>query len=180
MRPSSWLRVLAAAVVGVVLCAGVFFAFAALAGRSIDNPFAYIAASYAGMVPAEPSETDLVITFVIFAVIGATFSPIGEEILYRGVAHESLSPRLGTRGATLVEAGAFALVHLAHFGIVFADGAWMLLPLPALGWLIAMFAAALVFAAARRLTGSLVGAIACHAAFNVTMTALIFFVLGVR
>ena len=47
VRPTSWWQVLAAVAAGVTLCAVVFFAFTALVGRSIHNPFAYIAASYA-------------------------------------------------------------------------------------------------------------------------------------
>ena len=108
-------------------------------------------------------------------MIGILFSPIGEELLYRGLAHESLATRLGNRGAALVDAGAFAVTHLAHFGIVYIAGAWTLLPLPALLWVVAMFLSSLVFYAFRVLTGSILGAIVAHAAFNLAMTYVIFY-----
>jgi membrane protease YdiL (CAAX protease family) len=103
------------------------------------------------------------------------FSPIGEELLYRGVAHESLALRLGNRGAALVDAGAFAVTHLAHFGIVFIAGTWSFLPLPALLWVTAMFLSSLVFYLFRSLTGSILGSVVSHAAFNLTMNYVIFY-----
>ena len=103
------------------------------------------------------------------------FSPIGEELLYRGLAHESFASRFGNRGAALIDAAAFALTHLAHFGIVYVAGAWSFLPLPALFWVVAMFGSSLVFFVARRLTGSIVGAIVAHASFNIVMNAVIFY-----
>lgn len=119
------------------------------------------------------------IYFLIFAVINATFSPLGEEILYRGMATEMLRTRLNGFGAAAVEAGVFALVHLAHFGIIFTVGGWKFLPGPAALWFCAMFLTALVFAYSRCASGSLLGAILSHSAHNLTMTALIFYTLGI-
>ena len=138
-------------------------------GRTVANPFVYIAGTYSN-VPDSPSDTDRLIYFLIYAVIGMLFSPIGEELLYRGIAHESLASRLGNRGAAVVDAGAFAVTHLAHFGVVYIAGAWTFLPLPALLWVVAMFLSSLVFYAFRVLTGSILGAIVAHAAFNLAMT----------
>jgi hypothetical protein len=174
VRPSRWRWVLPAAVAGVAVSLAVYAAATALWGRTVENPFAYIAGTYSN-VPDSPSDADRLIYFIIYAVIGMLFSPIGEELLYRGIAHESLASRLGNRGAALVDAGAFAITHLAHFGIVYIAGAWAFLPLPALLWVVAMFLSSLVFYAFRLLTGSIVGAIVAHAAFNLAMNFVIFY-----
>jgi len=152
----------------------VYAAATALWGRTVANPFVYIAGSYTN-VPDSLSDEARLIYFLIYAVIGILFSPIGEELLYRGIAHESIASRLGNGGAALVDAGAFALTHLAHFGIVYVAGAWTFLPLPALLWVSAMFLSSLVFYTFRVLTGSIVGAIVAHAAFNLAMTYAIFY-----
>jgi hypothetical protein len=174
VRPSRWRWVLPAAVSGVTVSFAVSAATTALWGRNVENPFAYIAGTYSN-VPDSPSDTDRLIYFIIYAVVGMLFSPIGEELLYRGIAHESFASRLGNRRAALVDAGAFAITHLAHFGIVYVAGAWAFLPLPALLWVVAMFLSSLVFYAFRVLTGSIVGAIIAHAAFNLAMNFVIFY-----
>jgi membrane protease YdiL (CAAX protease family) len=142
----------------------------------MSNPFAYIALSYSN-VPALPTEQDRLIYFIVFAVIGMLFSPIGEEVLYRGLAHEGFAAQLGDRRAALIDAAAFAVTHLAHFGVVFVAGEWAFLPLPALFWVAAMFAASLTFYGFRKLTGSLVGAIVAHAGFNLAMNWIIFYAI---
>ena len=170
-------RWLPPALVAGLASAGLVYVVAFLCwGNTIENPFAYIALSYSA-VPSPLDEPQRLMFFLIFAGIGMTFSPLGEEILYRGLAHESLTPRLGDRGAALVDAGAFAVVHLAHFGIVYLAGAWTFLPVPALLWLVAMFLVSLLFFSFRKLSGSLWGAILAHAGFNLGMNALIFFVI---
>jgi len=177
-RPRSWNAVILAAGMGAAMCVATFALMTALFGHSIANPFVYIASSYAA-IPQPLTDVDRMIYFVIFAIINATFSPLGEEILYRGMATEMLRTRLGGCATAMIEAGVFALVHLAHFGIVFTVGGWKLLPLPAALWFGAMFLTALVFAYSRRASGSLLGAILSHSGYNITMTALIFYTLGV-
>lgn len=174
VRPSRWRWMLPAAVAGVTALLAVYAAATALWGRTVENPFAYIAGTYTN-VPDSPSDTDRLTYFIIYAVIGILVSPIAEELLYRGLAHESLASRLGNRGAAVVDAGAFAITHLAHFGIVYVAGAWTFLPLPALLWVVAMFLSSLFFYAFRLLTGSILGAIVAHAAFNLAMTYVIFY-----
>lgn len=176
IRPERWRWVLPAVVAGVVMALTVYAAATALWGHTLSNPFAYIALSYSN-VPASPSGADRLIYFIIFAVIGMLFSPIGEEVLYRGIAHESFAAGLGDGRAALIDAAAFGITHLAHFGIVFVAGAWAFLPLPAFFWVVAMFLASLAFYAFRKLTGSLVGAIAAHAGFNLAMNWVIFYAI---
>ena len=176
IRPSRWRWVAPAAAAGAIEMLTVFATATALWGHTGENPFVYIAGTYTN-VPDSPSDADRLTYFLIYAVIGILFSPIGEELLYRGLAHESLATRLGNRGAALVDAGAFAVTHLAHFGIVYVAGVWALLPLPALLWVVAMFLSSLVFYAFRVLTGSILGAIVAHAAFNLAMNFVIFYIV---
>jgi membrane protease YdiL (CAAX protease family) len=176
VRPTRRRWIVPAVMAGVAMALAVHYAAAAVWGHSLSHPFAYIALSYSS-VPASPSDDDRLIYFIIFAVIGMLFSPIGEEVLYRGVAHESFAAQLGDRRAALIDAAAFAVTHLAHFGVVFVAGARAFLPLPALFWVAAMFAASLVFYGFRQLTGSLAGAVASHAGFNLAMNWVIFYAL---
>lgn len=176
VRPARWRWIVPAVIAGVAMALTVYAGATSLWGHTLSNPFAYIALSYTN-VPASPSEVDRLIYFIVFAVIGMLFSPIGEEVLYRGIAHESFAAGLGDRRAALIDAGAFAVTHLAHFGVVFVASAWAFLPLPALFWVAAMFLASLMFYGFRKLTGSLVGAIAAHAGFNLAMNWVIFFAI---
>ena len=176
VRPSRWRWVPVALLAGAGCATAVYTIGSLLYGSGIENPFAYIARSYSA-VPAELSDQSRLIFFIIFAVIGMSFSPIGEELFYRGLVHESLATGWGSRRAALTEAGAFALAHLAHFGIVYVAGSWGFLPVPALIWVIAMFLSSLVFYGFRVLSGSLLGAIIAHAGFNLVMNFIIFYLL---
>ena len=176
VRPSRWRWVPVALAAGIACALAVWALGTAMYGTGIENPFIYIARSYSA-VPTGLDDESRLIFFIIFAVIGMTFSPIGEELFYRGFVHESLATAWGDRRAAAAEAGAFALAHLAHFGIVYVSGVWALLPVPAIVWVAAMFVSALVFFAFRRLTGSLLGAILAHAGFNLAMNYLIFYVI---
>jgi len=166
--------VLAGLVLGAGCCAAMILSANALFGLGEDNAFLYVAGTYSGLPPVM-SDTARLILFGVFALIGMTLSPIGEELFYRGLVHECFVGKLGERGAACLDAAAFALVHLAHFGIVWRAAGWVLLPLPALWWFCGMFVTALGFGWARRSSGSVLGAIAAHSAFNLLMTAWIFF-----
>ena len=147
------------------------FAITMLAfGLDISNPFVYIA-SLAG------TDNGSAIYFLIYMIIIMTFSPIGEELFYRGVVHQAFRERFGEKKASMLDSAAFALTHLAHFGIVYAAGGWKLLPLPALLWLTVMFFTCMVFNRVRQESGSILGAILTHAGFNFGMGFLIFYAL---
>ncbi|MEO8263354.1 MAG: CPBP family glutamic-type intramembrane protease [Pseudolysinimonas sp.] len=176
VKPTRWRWIPAAVLAGVLACGVAYAAFLAIWGDSTSNPFVYIARSYSN-VPTSMTLDDRLIYFAIYAAVGMTFSPIGEELLYRGIAHESLATSLGNRTAALIDAAAFALVHLAHFGIVYVAGVWSFLAVPATVWVGAMFFSALMFFGFRALTGSLAGAIAAHASFNLALNAIIFFLV---
>jgi membrane protease YdiL (CAAX protease family) len=147
------------------------FAFTRLAfGLEISNPFVYIASLAA-------TDNASMAYFLIYMIIIMTFSPIGEELFYRGVVHQAFRERYGERNASMIDSAAFALTHLAHFGIVYAAGGWKLLPLPALLWVTVMFFTSMVFNLVRRESGSILGPILTHAGFNFGLGFLIFYAL---
>lgn len=147
------------------------FAITTLAfGLDISNPFVYIAS-------LADTDNGSAIYFLIYMIIIMTFSPIGEELFYRGVVHQAFRERFGEKKASMIDSAAFALTHLAHFGIVYAVGGWKLLPFPALLWLTVMFFTCMVFNRVRRESGSILGAILTHAGFNFGMGFLIFYAL---
>ena len=74
-------------ILGIVVCIVTFLLAHSLSAYSTENPFVYISKSYA--VPAALSAADRLIYFMIYAVIGMTFSPVGEEFFYRGLVHSS-------------------------------------------------------------------------------------------
>ncbi len=104
-----------------------------------------------------------------------TFSPIGEELFYRGIVHGSFVPQLGEQKASIADSLAFALTHLAHFGIVYTAGSWNFLFLPAMLWVFFMFLSSRIFFICKEKTGSISGAILSHAAYNLTMMYFIFY-----
>jgi len=155
---------------GCGMCLLLFACTRLLFGLEVSNPFVYIASGTS-------TSGSSAIYFLIYMIIIMTFSPIGEELFYRGVIHQAFKGELGDRKAAVIDSAAFALTHLAHFGIVYAAGAWKFMPLPALLWVSAMFFTCLVFNRVRQESGSILGAILTHAGFNFGMGFLIFYAL---
>jgi len=172
--PARPAHLLSALLAGGFCCAVMILSAEGLFGAGDDNAFRYIAGTYAGLPSPMDDQTRLIL-FLVFAAIGMTFSPIGEELFYRGLVHESFAGRLGDGRAAVVDAAAFALVHLAHFGLVWRLTGWTLLPGPAIWWVGGLFITGLIFFWSRRASGSIMGAIVAHAGFNLAMTGWIFY-----
>jgi membrane protease YdiL (CAAX protease family) len=115
--------------------------------------------------------------FVIMAFTGMTFSPIGEELFFRGIVHASFEKSIGQTRASVVDALAFALTHISHFGLVFISDQWHFLGLPTFMWVLGMFLLSLVFFGFRKYTGSIWAAVGCHAGFNLGMIYSIFYLM---
>lgn len=144
---------------------------ATLFGSGLDHWFVSVARNYQLQPSAGWSLLRLHLTFTIAACL---FSPIGEEIFYRGFLQKVLEDRYGARRATFTEAGLFALVHLCHHGILMTGAGLQVLPLSGALWVAQMFALSLLFAWLRRRGESIVPAILAHAAFNAAMNGWIF------
>lgn len=149
---------------------------AGLYGNSDQNWYQYIGRSYnisAGMGPQEKF-----IMFLVVAITGMLFSPVGEELFFRGIVNGSFTVSFGEKRASVLDSAAFALTHIAHFGLVFVDDGWQFFWLPALLWIVAMFLVSQLFFRMKKEAGSLLGAIVCHAGFNLGMIYSIFYGLA--
>jgi len=111
----NWL--LAAFIAGLVFSLVLYFVGQALYGSSYENWYAYIGKSY--KIPAGLNQHDKLILFTIMAITGMIFSPIGEELFFRGIVHSSFAKSIGDTRASIVDSSAFALTHISHFGLVF-------------------------------------------------------------
>ena len=155
---------------GCGMCLFLFVFTRLIYGSEPANPFVYIAS-------VTTTGDSSMLYFLIYLAVTMTFSPIGEELFYRGVIHQAFKVELGDRKAAVIDSVAFALTHLAHFGIIYVAGGWRFLPFPAMMWVIAMFLTCLVFNRVRKESGSILGAILTHAGFNFGMGFLIFYAL---
>jgi membrane protease YdiL (CAAX protease family) len=115
--------------------------------------------------------------FWIVSVPAMIFSPIGEEIFFRGFLQQAAEERHGYRRSVVLSSALFALVHLFHHGLVRIDGEITLLPLSGALWLALIFSTGVLFSFLRRKTGSLVAPVLAHAAFNLAMNFAILFLL---
>jgi membrane protease YdiL (CAAX protease family) len=143
-----------------------------LFGTSGDNWFVTIAASYRATM--DTSHFSLVQSYLIFTIPALLFSPIGEELFFRGMLQRAFEDRCGVRLGTVIECALFGVIHLCHHGLVLDAAGLALRPLSGVLWMLSMFAVALLFAALRRRSGSLLPAMAAHAAFNAMMNLVIF------
>jgi membrane protease YdiL (CAAX protease family) len=142
-----------------------------LYGAGPDNWFVSVARNYRVM----PTESwSLLRLHLAFTIAACLFSPVGEEIFFRGFLQKVLEDRHGRVRATVMEASLFALVHLCHHGILATATGVVLQPVSGALWVVQMFLLSLMFAWLRRRSDSIVPAIAAHAAFNAAMNAWIF------
>jgi uncharacterized protein len=169
-----WGALLLAFGLGILLALVLYAIGVGLYGDTIQNWYVYIGKSYA--IPDPISPADKRILFAVMAITGMLFSPVGEELFFRGIVHGSFATSVGERRASLIDSTAFALTHLAHFGLVYTNGTWAFFLLPALLWVAGMFGVSLVFFRMKQWSGSLWGAICCHAGFNLAMIWCIFYV----
>jgi len=159
---------------GGAAASGCFLIGVALFGTSADNWYVSIATNFSRGVKTELSVLQLYLMFTITSMI---FSPIGEEIFFRGLLQRALEERFSVRTSTWIECMAFGLVHLCHHGLVVGASGVTLLPRSAPIWFALMVLVAYLFAWLRKRSESLYPAIAAHVAFNFMMGTCIFWAL---
>jgi membrane protease YdiL (CAAX protease family) len=178
-KPVSWMRVLVAFCAGSIGAVLVYVLGVALYGT--ESPLHWYVAVKATItqrgdavaaVRAAPA------LFLVFALPPMIFSPLGEELFFRGIFHEAVAERFDTRVALIADAVAFGLTHIAHYGLAVQNGTLTFLFPSVIWWVLQMAAAALLFSFARMYAGTLWAAVLCHAGFNGTMMWCIFFALG--
>lgn len=146
-----------------------------LFGHGLDNWYVNIGNSYKSMM--DTSGMSFLMLNLIFTVPAILFSPIGEEIFYRGVLQKTLEQKLSVTGSTIIECSLFALVHLVHHGIIKTASGLDFLPVSGPVWMVQMFLVAWMFSWIREKSGSIYMAILAHMVFNLTMNFTIFLFL---
>ncbi len=146
-----------------------------LYGSTFENWYVYIGKSY--NIPDGIAGQEKFLLFVIMAIVAMTFSPIGEEFYFRGIVQNSFAHSIGEKKASFIDSLAFALVHISHFGWVYVGGKWEFYFLPALIWALSIFLTGILFFTMKKLTGSIWGAVLCHAGFNLGMIYCIFYLM---
>lgn len=172
-RPEKYIQLFYSFLIGVASCTLIFMLFQMLYGNTLNNAFVYI--SQTGVSPENISSSDRLIYFIIGVIPSMLFSPIGEEFLYRGVIHGSFVSKFGETKASVFDSLAFALTHLAHFGIIYTAGIWEFLPLPSVLWVISMFFVSQLFFRCKMMSRSIFGAVLSHAGYNFAMMYFIFY-----
>lgn len=144
-----------------------------LYGNTYENWYIYIGKSY--NIPEGITGDDKRILFLIMAGTGMIFSPIGEELFFRGIVHGSFAKSLGEKKASVIDSSAFAITHIAHFGLVFVNNQWDFYFLPTIIWVISMYLTSMLFIKMKNYTGSIWGAVVGHSGFNLGMIYCIFY-----
>lgn len=174
-KPRKYNSLPAAFIAGLIFSFLLYFLGQMLYGDSYENWYQYIGKSY-NIAPGI-NQQDKAILFTIVVLTGITFSPVGEELFFRGIIHSSFAKSVGEKKASVIDGSAFALTHISHFGLVFINNKWNFFVTPALVWVSAMFLVSLMFFYFKQHAGSILGAMICHAAFNLGMICCIFYLL---
>lgn len=115
--------------------------------------------------------------FLMFTIPSIVFSPIGEELFFRGMIQESVKEKKSKKKAIIINSLAFASIHLFHHGIVYNQNGLNFLVLPGILWFFLMIALSWIFTECRERSGSIIPSIISHSAFNLTMMITIFMFL---
>ena len=174
--PHSYHSYLFAAVLGSMAAFVCYIIGISLFHLTPDNWYVTIKKFYLNN-PAYDNDSPIWQTFLIFTLPALIFSPVGEEIFFRGFFQESLKLNFSERTSTLIECACFGLIHLFHHGLVSNNGSIILFPLSGLIWALLMASLAFAFVQIRKHSNSLYPAIASHASFNLSMNAIIFFLI---
>ena len=115
--------------------------------------------------------------FLMFTIPAVLFSPIGEELLFRGFIHQAAQERWGMRAALYLNATLFAGVHLLHHGILKTSDGVEIFWVSGTFWFVLMFLTSAVFTWLRLRFHSLLPSIIAHSCFNLIMNYTIFYLL---
>lgn len=118
------------------------------------------------------------VLFPIVTIPAIIFSPIGEELLFRGMIHEAFKKNEAIWRAGIINSFAFALIHVFHYGIAYQPSTGLeFQPWTGLLWFLLMIGVSGIFTLCREKSGSIFPAMISHSAFNLTMNATIFLFL---
>ncbi len=172
-KPDNWFWVIISFLLGGITAAFVYLLGYLLYGTGMEN--------WGMTVVNEYTAQQAVIIPAVFAVVtflSMLFSPIGEELFFRGMIYEVLADKLSSyKRAGFWSSIAFAAIHIPHHGIVFADRRFVSILIPIILWFGIMYLVSQLFIFARRKSGSILGAIVCHSGYILGMNLFVYHVL---
>lgn len=115
--------------------------------------------------------------FLAFTVPALIFSPVGEEIFFRGVMQSVLAETWNYKISVVVNSVLFGVLHLFHHGIIAAQEGIQWLPVSGFIWSFLIMGTGVLFAFVRRKTDAVWGATVAHMAFNLCMNFTIFYIM---
>ena len=166
--PESKIWFLKAPVVAICVIAACAVITWSVFGEGDTNWFTKHALALKDALAPAPTNASVASLFLLVTIPAMIFSPIGEEFFFRGFMLRAFELRWGHRTAMLIQATAFALVHLAHYGLDPFQPALVAV------WLPSMFAVALVLGWIVRESGSIWCAVIAHSVFNLGLNAIVF------
>ncbi|MBK5112127.1 MAG: CPBP family intramembrane metalloprotease [Candidatus Heimdallarchaeota archaeon] len=120
-------------------------------------------------------------TAVLFPIVtlpSIIFSPVGEELFFRGMIHEAFKNSNAVWRGGIINSLAFALIHIFHYGITNQPIiGFDFQPWTGLLWFFLMVGVSGLFTLCREKSGSIFPAMVAHSAFNLAMNASIFIFL---
>lgn len=116
------------------------------------------------------------VIFLLVALPTMIFSPIGEEFFFRGMIHDSFAAEHGELKASFIDATFFGVTHVAHHGLYYS-ATGLAFHASSILWVILMMAVSLLLSFMRKKSGSVWGAVVCHAGFNLGMMFSIVYLL---
>jgi hypothetical protein len=160
------------ALAGAACGIAVFAIGMALYGDSPDNWCLSIRNSF--QIEQLRASVPPVTLFAAVALPAVIFTPVGEEILFRGLLQEAFTLRWNAVLATVVNSVAFGLIHLHVHGFWHDAAGFHFRFVSAALMVVLLAGVSTVFTFCRLRTGSLFAAITAHAACNLAMVAAVF------
>ena len=174
-KPNAWIKLFYAFVIGILFCGLSFFVTYLIYGLSLDNSFVYMSRIFG--IDSAIIEAYRYQIFMMSLLFGMTFSPIGEEFLFRGVIHSCFVSRFGQNRASLLDSLAFAIAHLPHFGILYIAGTWSIPFFPTLLWMFSLFILSRILFYLNTKSKSIWSSVFAHAGYNAMMMYINFFII---
>lgn len=174
-KPDNLVWVLSGFLLGVVASLLIYIIGVAFFGKSSENWYVTIMNSFNKDNLIESIKPNIGL-FLLISFPSMIFSPIGEEFFFRGMIQDSYAAEVGNQKATLIDAAFFGVTHLAHHGLILQDGILRFYPSSIL-WVLLMVLVSILFSFIRNKSGSIWGAVVCHAGFNLGMMGCIFYLL---
>lgn len=173
-KPESWSSLFLSFFIGIVAAASIYYLGYLLYGYGIENWGMSIVSEYAD----QGGDVFNPVVFASITFFTMLFSPIGEELYFRGIIQEILANKTGSyKSAVFLSSLSFAIIHLPHHKLFFQRQNLTNSFIPLFLWTVFMFLVSYLFMYAREKTDSIWGAILCHSGYILGMKLIVYFIL---